>query len=383
LLIPGLGDVAQKINFLSRFSGFLAPPTTSPLCKEFATLFPTMPRLTERQADIHACEEVIEYYDMMSEAGEIDDEESELELELDLDLWMAQEEIRQEEEMLRMEIDMELELISEDIRIEDALIGNQIEMEAGAQWILDSDSGDAHDSPRTFARRKLEEIQSQRYRFRNPYRTNEERHLWYEDAMKEDGRTLRSMFRMDPDSLDRVITTLGTHSVYQSRGTKPQKPAALQIGIALYYFGGDCSKHRIAKVFGISSGSVHNYVDRFITAVLSLQDQYLHWPEPHSDEYKRVVQMHLVGYGFPDCLGFVDGTQIPIWRKPDGAKGGNYFNHKKVYAINLTIIVDAETRILFAVTGREIPRDVNANLFRHFLNSRQCSSQRIRLLSEA
>jgi hypothetical protein len=316
-----------------------------------------MPRRSERQAEIRAHEETVEYYNALSERRQrsympdfVDggNDEDSSEGEADLDAWTAREEMRQEEEMLEVEIDMELNLMDEQMRIQEAFD------EFDDIDIGDDNGGDPHESPRANAERRLEYIQAHRYRFRNQYRTERPHATWYQHAMQEDGRDLRSMFRMDPASLDRVVSTLRTHSVYQQRGPKPQKDPQLQIGVALYYFGGTCNKHRIATIFGISSGSVQNFIDRFITAVLSLQEEYMSWPEPHTEQYRAIVQKHLIQYGLPECLGFVDGTMIPLWRKPDGPSGGFYFTRKKIYAINLSIIVDSERRILFAVTGRKI-----------------------------
>jgi hypothetical protein len=125
---------------------------------------------------------------------------------------------------------------------------------------------------------------------------------------------------------------------------------------------------------------VHNYVEKFLTAVLSLKEEYIVWPKPGTDEYHRVTQMHLIKYGFPQCLGSVDGTMVPFWRKPDGESGGFYFTRKCVYAFNLTIIVDSDTRILFAVTGSESPYKVNADCSRLGHNARQRGSQPVSVL---
>jgi hypothetical protein len=340
-----------------------------------------MPSLTARQAAIRSYEQAIEYYNTLSVARQAtympdwmddddDDDASNSEEDFEEDFEMQ----RLDEEMLAMELDIDMELMDEEFRIEEMI------MDLGNGDEDDDSSGDVLDSPRATAQRRLEEIESSRYLFRTQYRKDDPQARWYQRAMNEDGRDLRSMFRMDPPNLDRVVATLRRHSVYQSRGTKPQKDPALQIGVALYYFGGTCNKHRIARIFGISPGSVHNYVEKFVTAVLSLKEEYIEWPKPGSDEYHRVTGMHLIHYGLPHCLGYVDGTMIPFWRKPDGESGGFYWTRKNVYAFNLTCIVDSETRILFAVTGSEGPHNVNTDFCRRGHDARQRGSQSVSVL---
>jgi hypothetical protein len=316
-----------------------------------------MPRVTDRQADIQTCRILMGYCGISSddetaashiESRGLSSDESDSD---DATLMDARLDI----EIAEAEADMELEI--EDVR----MIAVEMEAEAvllDAECDITLENGgtisDINDdeSLHEFARRRLEQLLSHRYRFRLPYRRENQQIEWFRMAIREDGRNFRSMFRMDPHSFEDVVRTLGTHDVFQSRGTKPQKPALLQIAIAVYHFGGTISKHRTAQVFGISPGSVQKYVERFITAVLSLLPEYIVWPKPHTAEYKRVTDMHFLQYGFPNCLGFVDGSLVPLWRKPSGEEGGYYFTRKKFYALNLSIIVDGDARILWAVAGR-------------------------------
>ena len=105
--------------------------------------------------------------------------------------------------------------------------------------------------------------------------------------------------------------------------------------------------------FGIGEGTVHLYVSRVTKAILALQREYIRWPEPNSLEYAEIVGRHQLEYGFPNCLGFVDGTLVPVYRKPV-TQGEHYYTHKSTHALNATVIVDSTTRILFVVAGSKI-----------------------------
>ena len=67
----------------------------------------------------------------------------------------------------------------------------------------------------------------------------------------------------------------------------------------------------------------------------------------------EIVRRHQLEYGFPNCLGFVDGTLVPIYQKPI-AQGERYYTRKSTYALNATVIIDSTTRILFVVAGSKI-----------------------------
>ena len=50
--------------------------------------------------------------------------------------------------------------------------------------------------------------------------------------------------------------------------------------------------------FGIVEGTVHLYIHRTTIAILDLQQEYICWPEPHSEEFTEVVERHQLKYGF-------------------------------------------------------------------------------------
>jgi len=150
--------------------------------------------------------------------------------------------------------------------------------------------------------------------------------------------------------LDRIIH----HPIFLSTSFREQREPKFQLQVALYYFGGGSSGSRIrtALLFRIAEGTVEWYVWRVTIAVLSLQEEYIRWPKPDSEEYRSIVRRHQVEYGFPNCLGFVDGTLITVYRKLI-EQGERYHTRKGTYALHTTLVVDSMTRILFVCAGRK------------------------------
>ena len=143
------------------------------------------------------------------------------------------------------------------------------------------------------------------------------------------------------------------HPIFYSNSNRNQRPPKYQLQIALYHFGEGSSGSRIrtAITFRIAEGTVETYVQCVTIAILSFQDHYIQWPELNSDMYQFIIRRHQFEYGFPNCLRFVDGTLIPIFRKPV-QQGERYHTRKGNYALHTTLIVDSTTRILFVTAER-------------------------------
>jgi hypothetical protein len=123
-----------------------------------------MPRRSDRQAEILAHEEAVEFYNALSETRqrsfmpefvyEADRDRSDE--GSNSDFWMAREEMQQDEDMFGLDIDLELTLMEERTRLDETIDGQR-----------DDDGSDPQDSPRTRSQRRIDEINAHRYRFRN------------------------------------------------------------------------------------------------------------------------------------------------------------------------------------------------------------------------
>jgi hypothetical protein len=54
--------------------------------------------------------------------------------------------------------------------------------------------------------------------------------------------------------------------------------------------------------------------------------------------------------GFEGCIGFVDGTTIPLYQRP-ASDGKVYWDRKKHYSINCQVICDCNKYITCFLTG--------------------------------
>ncbi|PKK56518.1 hypothetical protein RhiirC2_764338, partial [Rhizophagus irregularis] len=77
---------------------------------------------------------------------------------------------------------------------------------------------------------------------------------------------------MDSQSFQNLITTIETHSIFQSTGNKKQAPIELQLAIFLRRIGSKDEIFGICSRFGISEGTVYLYCKRVMLAILSLKN---------------------------------------------------------------------------------------------------------------
>jgi len=211
-----------------------------------------------------------------------------------------------------------------------------------------------------FARRRIQELrqlESNRYLSR-PLRRVEAPSFtppWVYDNSLLTTREFRVLFRMTRESFDELLSRIDDNPVFFNESSCPQRCPEFQLQVTLYHFGGGAtgSRMRTAMQFGIAEGTAHLYVYRVTKAILDLQNEYIQWPIPGSPEYTEVEQRHLLRYGFPNCMGFVDGTLVPVYRKPT-KQGERYFTRKSTYSLNATAIVDSTSRILFVIAGSKL-----------------------------
>jgi hypothetical protein len=104
----------------------------------------------------------------------------------------------------------------------------------------------------------------------------------------------------------------------------------------------------LALFFGLGDGSIPNYVTRATEAILALESSTISWPD--EEERTRIAQRIQVKYGFPNCVGMVDGTLLPLECKPQ-TNGEDYYTRKGGYALNALITCDDVARVRDVVVG--------------------------------
>jgi hypothetical protein len=91
----------------------------------------------------------------------------------------------------------------------------------------------------------------------------------------------------------------------------------------------------LATAVGVGEGTVRNYTERVLHAILALRVKFIQWPTEEKAPMKQRISTASRGV-FPDCIRFVDGTFITLQYVP--LKDWYlYFNRKSSYALNAMV----------------------------------------------
>jgi hypothetical protein len=164
-------------------------------------------------------------------------------------------------------------------------------------------------------------------------------------------------YRMHRESFEQLHDMIKDHPVFNVKGNtrrkgRNQSPARNQLACFLRYIGTEgsgCSNAGMRQVFRFGRGSFPNFIHRCCTAICSLKDQAVTWPD--EDERKRIAKRFFDKFGFPNCVGIADGTLFPFAFRPETEDAPDYKGRKLGYTLTCMVICDDERFIRYYLTG--------------------------------
>jgi hypothetical protein len=163
-------------------------------------------------------------------------------------------------------------------------------------------------------------------------------------------KEFRRMTRMDRYSFYCVVGEIEQHAVFYSTSDLGQAPVWVQLAVALDRlgnYGNGVSLGRTQKLWGIGHGTCVLYTTRVLIALKSLASKYVAWPDATGC---RSISRRMGRTGFRGCVGFIDGTTIPLSQKP-AVDGEYFFDRKQRYSVNAQVVCDDHRRIIAFYTG--------------------------------
>ena len=118
------------------------------------------------------------------------------------------------------------------------------------------------------------------------------------------------------------------HLVFANNSNNSQLHPSWQLLVALTrigHYGSPMAVELVADDLRISIGAVILYTDRVMAALVSLAPEWVRWPS-YLERQRHGLRMS--AEGFPRCVGFIDGTTLPLYQKP-ARHGMAYFDRKK------------------------------------------------------
>ncbi|POV95016.1 hypothetical protein PSHT_15882 [Puccinia striiformis] len=128
----------------------------------------------------------------------------------------------------------------------------------------------------------------------------------------------------------------------------PQRDPSVQLAVATCRLGSNgAAVTRLKTLFNIGYGTINLYTMRFIKIIYKKKSLLASWP---TQEERLEMSQVMQDEGFPGCVGFVDGTTIPLSQKPP-VDGNHYFDRKKRYSISLTLVCDINKKFVSYLAG--------------------------------
>jgi hypothetical protein len=189
-------------------------------------------------------------------------------------------------------------------------------------------------------------ISSSRYLARGRYRKRTGKFDWYLDE-RDDNRLsdteFRFHFRISRETFWELVELLKDHEAFTRRGSDsrgpPPKPAHHQLLVLLKYYGcegNQASSKALSTFFATSNGVVDTCRNNALQALLSLEDRIYFWPD--AGERRAIAMRIKQQYRFPNCVGLIDGTLLPLASRPL-LHGENYLSRKRFYAIVMLVVL--------------------------------------------
>lgn len=179
--------------------------------------------------------------------------------------------------------------------------------------------------------------------WRKPGRTDK----WWDNLvsgkMHED--TWKENFRMSKTDFYELVSLIRPHAKIRSdRVRKDIITLEKRLAITLCYLKDQGSMTTVANLFGIARCTVGQVVSE-ICKILSqdLGKELIKFPSEKEDVEKSAAQF-FHRFGFPQVIGCVDGTHIPIRQPTENPH--DYFSYKLCYSLNCQAICDAYGRFV-------------------------------------
>lgn len=173
--------------------------------------------------------------------------------------------------------------------------------------------------------------------------THERTGEWWERIVNQcfDRRDWLENFRMSQDTFMYLCEKLKPAIEKQDTVLRKAIPVQQRVAIALWKLATNSEYRSIAHLFGVSRSSVCLIVKDVCEAIVKLlQGTYI--SVPSGDRLKFIVDGFETKWGFPQCVGAIDGSHIPIVSPQDHP--ADYYNRKGWHSIILQAVVDHELR---------------------------------------
>ena len=147
----------------------------------------------------------------------------------------------------------------------------------------------------------------------------------------------RENLRMTKDTFDVVCNECRPHLQRHITRFRETISVEARVAVTIWRLATNIEYHTLAALFGLGRSTVGEIVlDTCRTMVCHLMPRYVRIPSDAS--LREIIDGFQRRWGFPQTVGAIDGTHIPILKPQESA--ADYYNRKGYYSVIMQAVVD-------------------------------------------
>ncbi|CAF3863201.1 unnamed protein product [Rotaria sordida] len=162
-------------------------------------------------------------------------------------------------------------------------------------------------------------------------------------------KQFKNNFRIQRSTFKEILHQVGPYLKKKDTVLRPAIPVDKRLACALYLLGSTCELRTVAHLFGIGKSTAAQLLHDFCEVFVNLFFHRLIKFPVNDQQVKQTTDAFLNKYGYPMCIGSIDGTHISI--EPPIGEETDYFNYKKFHSIILLGVVDASLKFSYVNIG--------------------------------
>lgn len=163
--------------------------------------------------------------------------------------------------------------------------------------------------------------------------------LWWDNFIQEchEEAQWRIHFRMTRDTFNFIVNSVRPLMERQTTNYRRAITTEKRVGVALWRLATGNEYRTLQELFGIGRSTACQILEEFVSAVAQELKRTL-IKRPTHDEFIEIAQGYRDRWGFPQCVGAIDGCHIPIIAPSENRN--DYHNRKGWYSIVLQAVCD-------------------------------------------
>ena len=172
---------------------------------------------------------------------------------------------------------------------------------------------------------------------------------WSEVVPKMNDKQFKDNFRLCKSTFKRILDQVSPYLEKQDTVLRSAITSDKRLACALYTLGSTSELRTIAHLFGIGKSTAAEILHEFCSVMVELFFHRLIQFPVTNKQIKETTDLFFEKYGYPMCVGSIDGTHISI--EPPIGQEADYFNYKKFHSVIVLAVVDASLKFTYLNVG--------------------------------